>query len=43
MPPRVESSVTESVGRAHRYVQAAIRNAPGLGQGQGPLGHFVAP
>ena len=28
----------EAVTRAHDYVQAAIRNAPGLGQGNGPLG-----
>jgi hydroxymethylpyrimidine/phosphomethylpyrimidine kinase len=31
----------ESVGRAHRYVQEAIRTAPGLGSGHGPLNHFV--
>jgi hydroxymethylpyrimidine/phosphomethylpyrimidine kinase len=29
----------EAVARAHAYVQQAIRNAPGLGQGHGPLGH----
>ena len=29
----------EAVARAQAYVQAAIRAAPGLGQGQGPLGH----
>jgi hydroxymethylpyrimidine/phosphomethylpyrimidine kinase len=29
----------DAVARAHAYVQQAIRNAPGLGQGHGPLGH----
>jgi hydroxymethylpyrimidine/phosphomethylpyrimidine kinase len=29
----------EAVTRAHAYVQEAIRTAPGLGAGQGPLGH----
>jgi len=29
----------EAVARAHAYVQAAIRAAPGLGKGAGPLGH----
>ena len=29
----------DAVARAHVYVQAAIRTAPGLGQGNGPLGH----
>jgi len=29
----------EAVTRAHAYVQKAIRTAPGLGAGQGPLGH----
>jgi hydroxymethylpyrimidine/phosphomethylpyrimidine kinase len=28
----------EAVRRGHAYVQAAIRNAPGLGYGHGPLG-----
>jgi hydroxymethylpyrimidine/phosphomethylpyrimidine kinase len=28
-----------SVERAHAYVQAAIRAAPGFGRGHGPLGH----
>jgi hydroxymethylpyrimidine/phosphomethylpyrimidine kinase len=28
-----------AVARAHAYVQAAIRAAPGLGKGKGPLGH----
>ena len=30
----------DAVARAHRYVQAAIAQAPGLGQGHGPLNHF---
>ena len=29
----------DAVARAHVYVQAAIRTAPGLGSGHGPLGH----
>ncbi len=28
-----------AVARAHAYLQAAIRAAPGLGKGHGPLGH----
>ncbi|MHB1219784.1 MAG: bifunctional hydroxymethylpyrimidine kinase/phosphomethylpyrimidine kinase [Alphaproteobacteria bacterium] len=32
-------SLKEAVARAHAYVQAAIRAAPGLGHGRGPLGH----
>lgn len=28
-----------AVGRAHHYVQEAIRRAPGFGKGDGPLGH----
>jgi hydroxymethylpyrimidine/phosphomethylpyrimidine kinase len=32
-------SLKESVGRAETYVQQAIRSAPGLGQGHGPLNH----
>jgi hydroxymethylpyrimidine/phosphomethylpyrimidine kinase len=36
-------SLPESVARAHAFVQAALRAAPGLGTGSGPLGHqFVA-
>lgn len=31
--------LTESVARAHAYVQRAIRTAPGLGAGNGPLNH----
>jgi len=32
------ASLHEAVARAHDYVQQAIRNAPGLGHGHGPLG-----
>ena len=32
-------SLTDSVSRAHSYVQSAIKTAPGLGQGNGPLNH----
>ncbi|MGC1302813.1 MAG: bifunctional hydroxymethylpyrimidine kinase/phosphomethylpyrimidine kinase [Caulobacteraceae bacterium] len=32
-------SLEHSVERAHDYVQAAIRHAPGFGAGHGPLGH----
>jgi hydroxymethylpyrimidine/phosphomethylpyrimidine kinase len=32
-------SLTDSVSRAHSYVQGAIKTAPGLGQGNGPLHH----
>jgi hydroxymethylpyrimidine/phosphomethylpyrimidine kinase len=35
--------LAEAVRRAHAYVQAAIRTAPGLGAGHGPLNHFVRP
>jgi hydroxymethylpyrimidine/phosphomethylpyrimidine kinase len=31
--------LTEAVARAHAYVQRAIRTAPGLGAGNGPLNH----
>jgi hydroxymethylpyrimidine/phosphomethylpyrimidine kinase len=31
--------LSAAVERAHRYVQAAIRLAPGLGKGHGPLSH----
>ena len=31
----------DAVARAQAYVQAAIRAAPGLGQGNGPLNHSV--
>ncbi len=33
----------EAVWRAHAYVQEAIRTAPGLGAGHGPLNHFAKP
>ncbi len=33
--------LTEAVERAHRFVQNAIRTAPGLGQGHGPLNFNV--
>jgi hydroxymethylpyrimidine/phosphomethylpyrimidine kinase len=33
-------SVPEAVARAKAFVTEAIRRAPGLGQGHGPLGHF---
>jgi hydroxymethylpyrimidine/phosphomethylpyrimidine kinase len=32
-------TLTDSVSRAHSYVQNAIRTAPGLGAGNGPLNH----
>jgi hydroxymethylpyrimidine/phosphomethylpyrimidine kinase len=32
-------TLIQSVRRAHEYVQLAIRHAPGLGHGHGPLGH----
>lgn len=34
-------SVIEAAGRAHAYVHAAIRTAPGFGGGHGPLNHAV--
>jgi len=33
-------SLTDAVRRAHDFVQNAIRTAPGLGKGQGPLNHL---
>ena len=33
-------SLLEAIPRAQRYVAGAIRNAPGLGRGQGPVDHF---
>ena len=33
-------SVPEAVERAKEYVTDAIRHAPGLGRGCGPLNHF---
>ncbi len=32
-------SLATAVKRAHRYIQEAIKNAPGFGSGHGPLGH----
>jgi hydroxymethylpyrimidine/phosphomethylpyrimidine kinase len=32
----------QAVTQAHAFVQRAIKNAPNLGQGQGPLGHFYS-
>jgi hydroxymethylpyrimidine/phosphomethylpyrimidine kinase len=34
--------LNDAVARAHRYVQAAIRSAPGFGVGHGPLNHMHA-
>ena len=34
-------SLNDAVARAHAYVQEAIRTAPGLGQGHGPLNHRI--
>jgi hydroxymethylpyrimidine/phosphomethylpyrimidine kinase len=34
------TSVEEAVVGAKRYITGAIRHAPGLGHGHGPLGHF---
>lgn len=34
------STLTEAVGLAKQYVAAAIRTAPGIGKGTGPLNHF---
>ena len=36
-------ALAEAVGAAHTYVQQAIRTAPGLGQGHGPLNHIIKP
>jgi hydroxymethylpyrimidine/phosphomethylpyrimidine kinase len=30
----------EAIGRARAYVEGAIRHAPGIGHGHGPLNHF---
>jgi len=32
--------VRDAIGRARGYLEGAIRNAPGIGHGHGPLGHF---
>jgi hydroxymethylpyrimidine/phosphomethylpyrimidine kinase len=34
--------LSEAVAKAHAYVQNAIRTAPGLGAGHGPLNHAVS-
>jgi hydroxymethylpyrimidine/phosphomethylpyrimidine kinase len=34
-------SVAEAVGRAKSFVHEAIRTAPGIGAGSGPLNFFV--
>lgn len=34
------TALAEAIDAARHYVETAIRNAPGLGQGHGPLGHF---
>jgi hydroxymethylpyrimidine/phosphomethylpyrimidine kinase len=33
------ATLSEAIGRARNFVRLAIRDAPGLGQGQGPMGH----
>ena len=35
-------SLIESVKRAHKYVNDAIRYAPKLGKGKGPINHLVS-
>lgn len=35
-----QMSLKDAVARAHAYVQEAIRTAPALGQGKGPLSHL---
>ena len=35
-------SLVESVKRAHKYVNDAIRHAPELGKGKGPINHLVS-
>jgi len=34
--------VAEAVTKARRYLDAALRTAPGIGHGAGPLNHFVS-
>lgn len=38
-----QRTLRDAVARAHAYVQQAIRTAPGLGQGYGPLNHSGIP
>ena len=35
-----DQAVDEALRNAREYIEGAIRHAPGLGQGQGPLNHF---
>ncbi len=35
------NSIFDAIGRAKRFIQAAIESAPGLGQGFGPVDHFA--
>ena len=35
-----DQAVDEALRNAREYLEGAIRNAPGLGQGHGPLNHF---
>jgi hydroxymethylpyrimidine/phosphomethylpyrimidine kinase len=37
----LELPICDAVARAHHYVQEAIRTAPGLGEGAGPLNHAL--
>ena len=39
-PGPLGHSLAEAVPAAQQYVAGAIRHAPGLGQGVGPLQHF---
>ncbi len=36
------NSLNEAIGRAKRFVQAAIETAPELGHGHGPVNHFAS-
>jgi hydroxymethylpyrimidine/phosphomethylpyrimidine kinase len=36
-------TLTEAVAAAKRYIDAAIRDNPGLGHGRGPVNHFASP
>jgi hydroxymethylpyrimidine/phosphomethylpyrimidine kinase len=35
-----DQAVDEALRNAREYLEGAIKNAPGLGQGHGPLNHF---